>query len=87
MRYSLKAKYLACGSRQAKDGKTYYNITVMQGSETASLGVTDELFMKINNDGIQMGDECEFDVTPSARSGGQYGSFLSLYCRDYTVLA
>lgn len=83
MTYSLEAQYLDKSERASqKNGRVYYQILVKQGAEVQALGVPAELYTRASE--LEMGDTRIFEVRPSARSGGQYGSFLSVYCTNWT---
>lgn len=78
MTYSVKAQYLNRGSRVSQsNGKTYYTIAIMQGTEPAQLGCSLEVYNLL--EGAEPMEEMNFLFTEAVRSGVT-GSFVSRYC-------
>lgn len=82
MTYKLKARYLSKRERTSqKNNKKYYSISVVQGDQLQPLGVNEDLYNAA--DSLENLQEYWFTVSPSARSGGQYGAFLNVYCSGW----
>lgn len=77
MLYSVKAQYLNRSERVANNGKTYYNLAIMQDTQTAQLGCTKEIYDLMG--GYEQLVTLEFYFSEGLRSGPS-GSFVSRFC-------
>lgn len=79
MTFYIDGKYVAKGSRVANNGKTYYSIAILQGTEPISLGCSQEVYNILDSGDVQELDEFRFRFTENLMNG-KNGAFISRFC-------
>lgn len=77
MTFYLKGQFISKGSRTSdKNGKTYYSLAVLQGTESVQLGCSPQVFEQL--DGYNQLDEIIVRFSENVMSG-RSGAFISRY--------
>lgn len=77
MIFYANGEYVSKGERTAQNGKTYYSIAILQGTEPVSLGCSKEVFEKLDN--YDRLDNVTLRFTENVMNG-KNGAFISRYC-------
>lgn len=77
MIFYCKGEYVSKSERTAQNGKTYYSIAILQGTEPVSLGCSKDVFENLDN--YDRLDNVTLRFTENVMNG-KNGAFISRYC-------
>lgn len=77
MTFYANGRFLGRGQRTANNGKTYYNISILQGIESITLGCNEAVFNELES--AEELDDITVRFTENIMNG-RNGSFISRYC-------
>lgn len=77
MTFFMSGKYVARGSRVAQNGKTYYSVALLQGTEPVQLGCSESVYKELDSYSEMDNIICRFTENIS---NGRNGAFISRYC-------
>lgn len=77
MIFYTRGNYCSKGERVGKNGKTYYSVAILQGTEPISLGCSADVYTALAE--VESMEEITLRFTENVMNG-KNGSFISRYC-------
>lgn len=77
MIFYTKGNFCSKGERVGRNGKTYYSVAILQGTEPVSLGCSPDVYKALAD--TQSMEEITLRFTENIMNG-KNGTFISRYC-------